>query len=75
MTMYQIDSYLSQIPIVSTGFKLKEMAGAFMIKDFKQGQDFEEYSDKQAKEEAEFQKLQLAFIKAGVKPPQTRTKE
>lgn len=74
-TYPEIGDLLGEIPVVSTTFNLKEFVGSFMIKDFRRGQDFEEFNSKAEQEEADFRKLQLECIKIGLKPPTSRKKD
>jgi len=69
MTWLEVNEMVSEIPIVSTTFNLKEIVGAFMIEKFQHGLDFDEENDELEKDQAELERLQKQCAKIGIKPP------
>lgn len=68
-TWKEVSELLDEIPNVSTTFKLKEYVGAFMIKEYRQGQEFEEFESIEEQKQSDFEKLQQECIKVGLRPP------
>lgn len=67
LTQEQMNLYLSQIPIVSTTFNLKEMAGAF-FEDFKTSQEF--YESDSDRKQAELDNFKQKCESVGLIPPE-----
>lgn len=68
-TWKEVNELLVEIPSVSTTYNLKEYAGSFMIKDFRQGTDFEEFDNKEERDDFDFERYRQECIKVGLKPP------
>ena len=69
MTWFEVNELVSEIPVVSTTFNLKEIVGSFMVAKFRQGMDFDESESQEEYEQNEFEALQEQCEKMGLKPP------
>jgi hypothetical protein len=67
LTQTQMNLYLGQIPIVSTTYNLKEMAGAF-FENYKPAQEF--YETESDRKQAEFDNFKQQCEGVGLIPPE-----
>jgi hypothetical protein len=69
MTWLEVNELVGEISMVSTTYLLKEYVGSFIIEKFRQGQDFEEFDNEEARDNFDFELLQRECKKMGIKPP------